>query len=382
MNILRITLFDLHRVAKDKLAVLWLLVLPLILTFAMGNVFSSSGPHTAWIHVFNHDQSPLSHLFVDQLEDEGFFIDKKPPEEEKNLKTWMNCGVIIPATFSHDIMNREPVRITYVKGNGNPEQILETQSQLVHALVRFTKGLIKADLNVDNWTDESHAKLKETLDQPSLLTVARKSVTSLKPPPSGINRTLPSYLIMFVLMMTVMYGGITMVNDRQYGQFTRLAAAPVYFIEIFIGKTISRILQGSLQSFIILFAGAYLFSIPLGDHPMLLVPVIVAFASFCGCLSIFVGMVCTTEQQVTNIGIFFAMFLTALGGCWWPIEVVPDVFKIIAMSLPTYWGLHAIQNVLYFGKTFEPLWVEVPILLAFALLFVLLTLPFAKRYHI
>ncbi len=382
MNILRISLCDLHRVIKDKMAVLWLILMPLLFAFIMGNVFRSRGPHTAWIHVFNYDQGSLSHLFVDQLEDKGFFIDKKSPDEEKNLNTWMLNGIIIPATFSRDIMNQEPVRITFVKGQGNPQQILETQTQLVHAMIRFTKGLIKADIDEEEWTDESTAKLKNILDQPPTLTVTQQQVASLKPPPSGFNLSVTSYLIMFVLMMTIIYGGVTMVNDRHQGQFTRLAAAPVYFTEIFVGKTLSRIVQGTLQAMIILFAGAYLFSVPLGDNPILIVPVLFAYSAFIGCLSIFIGMVCSTEQQVINTGIFLSMFLTALGGCWWPVEIMPDMFKLIAMAMPTYWALHGIQNVLYFGKAFEPLWIEVPILLGFATLFVFLTLPFARKYRI
>jgi ABC-2 type transport system permease protein len=91
------------------------------------------------------------------------------------------------------------------------------------------------------------------------------------------------------------------------------------------------------------------------------------------------GIVCQTEKQVIQLAIFSAMFLSALGGSWWPIEIVPQVFKTIALFTPTYWGLHGLQSVMYFNKTAEVLALECPILLGFAALCLLATIPFARR---
>jgi ABC-type multidrug transport system permease subunit len=72
------------------------------------------------------------------------------------------------------------------------------------------------------------------------------------------------------------------------------------------------------------------FGLPFGDHPLFLVPVVLALAAVAGCLSLLVGVLCNTEKQVILPAIFGAMGLSALGGCWWPIETVPETFKTIA----------------------------------------------------
>jgi ABC-2 type transport system permease protein len=81
-----------------------------------------------------------------------------------------------------------------------------------------------------------------------------------------------------------------------------------------------------------------------------------------------VGLVCQTEKQVILAGIFSSMILSALGGCWWPIEIVPDAFKTIAACTPSYWSVHGLQSILYFGKSWQVLTWECPILLGFAAL--------------
>jgi ABC-2 type transport system permease protein len=107
--------------------------------------------------------------------------------------------------------------------------------------------------------------------------------------------------------------------------------------------------------------------------------VVVCLAAVAGALSILGGILCQTEKQVILLAIFGSMILSALGGCWWPIEIVPDLFKKIAMLTPSYWSMHGLQSILYFGRSYEVLMLECPVLLAFAVGFGLLA-RFAARF--
>ena len=73
------------------------------------------------------------------------------------------------------------------------------------------------------------------------------------------------------------------------------------------------------------------------------------------------------------------MALSALGGCWWPIELVPETFKTIATLTPSYWAMHGLQSILYFGRSYEVLTLECPILLGFAALLALAAIFSARR---
>jgi ABC-type multidrug transport system permease subunit len=57
-----------------------------------------------------------------------------------------------------------------------------------------------------------------------------------------------------------------------------------------------------------------------------------------------------------------ANLLGALGGCWWPIEVVPEFLQRLAWCLPTGWAMYGMHRLMNFGAG----WSEIA--LPFALL--------------
>jgi ABC-type multidrug transport system permease subunit len=184
---------------------------------------------------------------------------------------------------------------------------------------------------------------------------------------------------MFVLLMVTASGGESLVRDRVHGQLARLRAAPLSAAELCIGKVLARVLLGVIQAFLLLICGGFLFGIRLGNSPVYLAPVILSLGVVAGCISILVGLVCQTEKQVSHVAIFAGVFLAALGGCWWPIEYVPDVLNTVAICTPSYWAMHGLQNVMYFNKSTTVLLNECPILLAFAAGILLAVLPLRNR---
>jgi ABC-2 type transport system permease protein len=371
MNVLRIAAADLKRVAKDRMALLWLLVMPLVMAYVFGSAMRGGGPPATWIPVIDLDRQELSALFVEQLREEGYYIELKDAPAQAELKAKWPYGVVIPAGFGDAVLQGKQVKVTLVKGNGAPEEILEVQSRLLHAIVRLTEGLALADVSHRAWDPASRAALKEALARPQLLTVVRAGHRTLRPPPSGFSQSLPGMLVMFVIQMILTYGGTSLVKDRLGGQMRRLLAAPVQPLEAYAGKVLARVAMGCAQAVVLLGCGSIAFGLSLGDHPLFLVPVVLALAAVAGCLSLLVGVLCNTEKQVILLAIFGAMGLSALGGCWWPVEIVPETFKTVAMLTPSYWAMHGLQSVMYFGRASEVLSFECPILLGFATLFAL-----------
>ncbi len=368
MIFLRLILNDLRRFLKDWQAALWLVALPLVFTYIFGSAMRAGGPQATWIPVIDLDHTDLSGLFVEQLRQEGYWIEMKGPESQNDLKNKWPYGVVIPAGFGDSILQGKPVEATLVKGGTSPDRLLEVQSCLLHAVVRFTEGLVLADVSHHPWNSARKDALEKALKRPQLLTLSLRSDHSLRPPPTGFYQSLPGMLVMFVIQMVVIYGASNLVHDRNEGQLRRLLASPLPAFEVYAGKALSRVFLGLLQAGMLLGCGALLFRLPLGEHPLFLGPVVLALALFAGALSILVGLICQTEKQVVLAGIFVTMVLAALGGCWWPIEIVPDLFKTIAEATPSYWAMHGLQSVLYFGKAGHVLVLECPALLAFTAL--------------
>jgi ABC-2 type transport system permease protein len=379
MKLIRVAWGDLRRISKDRRAVLWALVMPLVLAFVFGHLFHYGPSPTTWIPVVDLDRSELSGLFIQQMEGDGYWIDVRGSQDERHLKNNWPWGVVIPAGFGKSVHQGQRLKITIVNGGASPEGVLEVQSRVTHAIVRFTKGLALADVSGRAWNDERKKALQQSLSRPPLLSVERKSHRGLRPPPAGFDLSLPGFLVMLVVLVIIVGGGIILVQDRLEGQFARLVAAPMSTFEIYGGKILARILLGLVQASVLLICGSLLFRMPLGDAPVFLLPLILCLAVFAGCLSMLCGVFCQTERQVIHVAIFVAVVLAALGGCWWPIEIVPKFFQRVATFTPSYWGVHGLQRVMYFNKSHEVLTLECPILLAFAAAALMVAIPFLKR---
>lgn len=379
MNLIRIAWGDLRRISKDRRAVLWALVMPLVLAFVFGHLFHYGRPSITWIPVVDLDGSDLSGLFIQQMEGDGYAIAVMRPVQEEYLKGGWPWGVLIPPGFGESILEGRKSTITVVNGGTTPDGMLDVQSRVASAVVRFTKGLALADVSGQAWNDQRRTALKRSLSEPPLLSVVSGSDRSLRPPPEGFDLSLPGFVVMLVVLVVGGGGATILIQDRLAGQFTRLVATPTSAFGVHAGKTLARILLGLGQASLLLLAGAVLFRMDLGHAPLFLLPVIFCLAVFAGCLSMLCGVLCQTERQVIHVAIFVAVVLAALGGCWWPIEIVPEFFQRVATFTPSYWGVHGLQRVMYFNKSYEVLLLECPILLAFAAAVLAAAIPFLGR---
>ena len=273
MSLLRLALGDLKRFAKDRQAALWLIAMPLVFSYIFGSAMRGGGSQATWIPVVNLDHHELADLFIDQLREEGYWIEVKGPEAQGELKHRWPYGIVIPAGFGEAILQGKAIQLPLVKGDASPERFLEVQSRLARAIVLFTTGLVAVDLSHSGWTDASRSALKEALKRPPLLAMVRRGHRTLRPPPSGFQQSLPGMLVMFVVQMILTFGGTTLVKDRAGGLLSRLTTTPVFRFEVYAGKVLARVLLAILQAALLLVCGSLLFRIPLGDHPLYLLPV-------------------------------------------------------------------------------------------------------------
>jgi len=70
-----------------------------------------------------------------------------------------------------------------------------------------------------------------------------------------------------------------------------------------------------------------------------------------------------------------SLVMAALGGCWWPLEIVPGAMRAVARVLPTGQAMDAIGEMLALGPSAPFPAVNLAVLLLMALV----TMPIAVR---
>jgi ABC-2 type transport system permease protein len=180
------------------------------------------------------------------------------------------------------------------------------------------------------------------------------------------------------MMMVLIYGGIVVMTDRHRGILSRILFSSASVTQLWGGKFLARLIMGLLQAFLLIFTGLLFFRLNLGNTFLSSLNILF-FSVTMASLSIFIGSVFNKEDVIVGISVFVANFFAALGGCWWPIEVVPQTFRHIGMISPAYWAMDAFHRVIFFKGGFGDILVNLLVLMVFTLLF---TIPAVKFFKI
>ena len=150
-------------------------------------------------------------------------------------------------------------------------------------------------------------------------------------------------------MVLLTTGGTFLVVDRELGLLRRLAASPYSKTEIVLGKVLARFATGITQAAFAMLAGTVLFRVDWGNHLMGVLLVLCLFVFSGSTLSVLVGSLARSRGQAVGLGVLLGNVLSALGGCWWPIEIVAPIMQKLAWCLPTGWAMYALHRLISFG---------------------------------
>lgn len=62
------------------------------------------------------------------------------------------------------------------------------------------------------------------------------------------------------------------------------------------------------------------------------------------------GSVVRDEEKITGLCVLTSLVMAALGGCWWPLEIMPETMKRVAQAVPTSWAMEALHQLITFGN--------------------------------
>jgi ABC-type multidrug transport system permease subunit len=185
--------------------------------------------------------------------------------------------------------------------------------------------------------------------------------------PSGYDQTVPGYLVMFVMMSTLIYGAAGLASERKTGMIARLGTAPLSHGELILGKLAGRTLIAVAQVAIFLLMGFTLFRIDWGDSPAGLAAVLGSLVLCAGSFGLLAGTLFRSPEAAGGIGVVMSLVMSALGGCWWPVEVMPRWLQTAAHVFPTTWAMDGLHQVISWGGGLGDVAVIAAVLTLFAL---------------
>jgi ABC-2 type transport system permease protein len=288
----------------------------------------------------------------------------------EGFSTAVNAGQKAEVTMVYEPAG-DPVRMQQVEGVVKGATIkLSLQNQLSNGLGQMSELTTFASANVRNAV-EGEASSPVDLTRPPAIRIEKVPPANFsgRPTPDTYQQTIPGYAVMYVFfIITTMSASIR--QEKLDGTFRRLLSSPVGRSEILGGKMLATMLVGLLQVLILFLFGAVFFQLGLGSDPLaflLLTIALVAAASSIGLAA------STTQLRGAGLGVPLVV-AALLGGCMFPLDLMPPFLRTISYFVPHSWALAGYQNLLVRGQGLEQVLPQVAVLLLFTALFFLIAI--------
>ncbi len=347
------------RVVRDRMGVVWLLVMPMVFSLLMGELMgdwsASSDPSARpRFMVFDQDGAAAADELLAPLQDNERFqiiradsvIDGETARRLVSEKK-RTAVLIIPAGYTADLAaGREVELFLYYDANRLSSQTVNTlldRSVLRVNTVAAATGLVAEELPVAAPLPRDRARsfeaevFDERWENPRL-SLAARTLGRVEDDDWGLTRSHqhvgPAYVLFFV-MMFVMMTAKELVAARFDRTLARLVTSRATSLDLVLGFFLGGMAIGLVQATILLVLNSVAFGIDYGDSPLGLALVVVLFAGFCSGTAVLLGCVAHTGAQADGLGMALTMTMAALGGLWWPLEIVPEFMQKLGHSLPT-----------------------------------------------
>ena len=356
-NILFIAKKDFFYSLKEKTLLVWLFIMPLVFFGFIGSTtgglagnFNKKSNIAIWEPVVDMSKNNvLLKQIIYRLQKEGFntkiFNQNTKNKEIKYHFEDYTRRLWIPKDMQQNFDNGQQIEITYASSASGLSQNRD-QFSIEKALYQTLGDILVFKKQHKN---SSQLDFTEINNMPHKITVEVSSAGEKRNIPAGFKQAVPGILVMFIMMIALTNGALSLFLERISGVLKRLAATPLTKTEITAGKWLGKWYITILQMIYGMLIGWLVFKIDWGNHILAVVGILLIWAALNAALAVLLGSFAQSEGQVSLFATMGSLLLAALGGCWWPIEITPQWMQNLANFLPTGWIMDAMHKLMYFG---------------------------------
>jgi len=276
----------------------------------------------------------------------------------------LNAALIIGPGFTRDIYESHTVNMGVVASPPDPRNISSYQ-----------QGLSLLGTKLQNATASALNKMKK-----GSLTVNVGSSVIYGDGFGMLDLFAPYLLGVIAFAFIFIFTGVTFLRERSFGTFERLLVSPITRLEIILGYMLGFSVFAVIQSMIILLFAIFVLNVKIvGDiYSVVVLQLVITLVSVN--LGIFCSSFAKNELQAVQFIPLLILPQVFLDGMFWPISTLPNYLQVFSYILPLTYANHALQNIMVRGYGLGDVWMDIVILLAFAVVMVVLsTLSLNKR---
>jgi ABC-2 type transport system permease protein len=361
---------ELRRTVRDRTALFFLVVLPVVIIVLIGVTFG--GAQGVDVGVIDRDGTPASESLVAALDrNDGLDVRRVDSLDElrRDVRTGaVSAGLVVPDGYGADLARGGDATVELIAdpASGSAAAVqASVRGAIGDAAVQIAAARTAAEAGgLDPATAEREvAALVDNLPRAG---VRSQSVDEGESATFGtFDYTAPANLVLFTFVNTIVVGSMLALERRQ-GITRRMLATPHGTGTILAGIGASKLAVALLQSTLIIVIGAVFFGVGWGD-PVAVALLVVLFALVATAVGLLVGATVSHPDQAQAVGVPVAIGLAMLGGCMWPLEIVPPIMRTIGHVAPHAWAMDAWIALVFEGEGVGGIAVDLAVLAGFAL---------------
>jgi len=185
---------------------------------------------------------------------------------------------------------------------------------------------------------------------------------------SPSNWVIPGYLVMFVFFGAAL-GAETIVRERQNHTLERLLASSVRRESLLGGIFIGTAAKGLIQILLFWVVGILAFNIDLGLSPAAVIVLSILMVIMSSAFALMLATLVKTQRSAGSIAVLTSLALAPLGGCWWPLFILPKWMQALAKITPHGWATTGFNKLMLYGADFSAVIPEMLVLVGFSVVF-------------
>ncbi|SFW99760.1 ABC-2 type transport system permease protein [Thermoactinomyces sp. DSM 45891] len=179
---------------------------------------------------------------------------------------------------------------------------------------------------------------------------------------------VPGYAVMFVLF-GASSAASALLEERENGTLRKLKTLPISSQSILLGKMLSSFMTATFQCLVLFTVGYLVFDMNLGNSILGLLLMMISTAFAATGLAMLLAAFCKTRSQASGISLLVVLSMSALGGSWWPLSIVPEWLQKFAHVTLTAWSTGGFSDLLVYGGGLVDILLPAGVLLGMGLLF-------------
>ena len=196
----------------------------------------------------------------------------------------------------------------------------------------------------------------------------------------GVYMFVPGLMAMLLMLISALMTSLSITREKELGTMELLLVSPLKPAQVIIGKVFPYVFLAFIDACIILILGNTVFGVPVQGSVVLLLAESFLFICMALSLGILISNITDSQQVAMMISLVALMLPTILlSGFIFPVENMPWILQVLCYMMPPKYFITIIKSIMLQGNGIVYVWKETLVLIAFTVIFLMISI---KKFKI